>query len=69
MSTQDGYPVETGHTLSSGHVQVITKTLDVLYAIHQLTSTFVTYIFKITSLTFLFFRRVFDIMLLSHHRV
>ena len=43
--------------------------LDVLYAIHQLTSTFVTYIFKITSLTFLFFRRVFDIMLLSHHRV
>ena len=33
------------------------KTLDVLYAIHQLTITFVTYIFKITSLTFLFFRR------------
>ena len=31
--------------------------LDVLYAIHQLTITFVTYIFKITSLTFLFFRR------------
>ena len=33
------------------------KFLDVLYAIHQLTITFVTYIFKITSLTFLFFRR------------
>ena len=31
--------------------------LDVLYAIHQLTITFVTYIFKITSLTSLFFRR------------
>ena len=31
--------------------------LDVLYAIHQLTITFITYIFKITSLTFLFFRR------------
>ena len=33
------------------------RSLDVLYAIHQLTITFVTYIFKITSLTFLFFRR------------
>ena len=36
------------------------RPLDVLYAIHQLTITFVTYksyIFKITSLTFLFFRR------------
>ena len=31
--------------------------LDVLYAIHQLTITFVTYILKITSLTFLFFWR------------
>ena len=31
--------------------------LDVLYAIHQLTITFFTDIFKITSLTFLFFRR------------
>ena len=38
--------------------QTAVISLDVLYAIHQLTITFVTYIFKITSLTFLFFRRV-----------
>ena len=45
--------------MAIGHEELayLLLALDVLYAIHQLTITFVTYIFKITSLTFLFFRR------------
>ena len=52
-------------------LQAVGSGLDVLYAIHQLTITFVTYIFKITSLTFLFFRRAhkkFSVKKTGHHR-
>ena len=49
----------TRERIKNGHSPICTllvlicpvETLDVLYAIHQLTITFVTYIFKITSLT------------------